>query len=85
MKYFRTLLLLLVTGAMSGCASSTMPREVTVQVERVPPDRECMARCEDLPLLQTGKVDEVKRLMLDWAGLYRTCQARQECLARFNQ
>lgn len=62
-----------------------MPREVTVQVERVAPDRECLERCEPLPLLKTGKVDDVKRLLLDWAALYRTCAARQECLARFNE
>lgn len=60
-----------------------MPREVSVQVERVSPDRECLERCEVLPLLESGKVDEVKRLLLKWAALYQKCEARQECLARF--
>lgn len=53
------------------------------KVERVNPDRECLEVCEDLPVLQSGQAGEVKQLVLDWARLYRTCQARQVCLARF--
>lgn len=47
------------------------------------PDLGCLERCEALPLLQSGKVEEVKRLMLQWSALYRTCMDRQACLAGF--
>lgn len=83
MRLLLTLLLSAALGVTSGCASSTKPREVTVQVERVPPDSMCLETCQALPLLKSGNPDEAKRLMVEWGTLYRTCADRQACLAKF--
>ena len=68
-----------ISAAMGGCASQTKP---SVAYRPPAPPADLAAPCQDLPLIADGQAVTVAAWVVDAAGAYRDCQARQAGLVR---
>ena len=68
-----------ISAAMGGCASQTKP---SVVYRPPAPPADLAARCPDLPLIADGHAVTVAAWIVDTAGSYKDCQARQAGLVR---
>lgn len=81
-KLFVTLLCVLLLALvlmLTGCATSTRP---SVVYRPPAPPADLAAPCPDLPQIADGKAVTVAAWIVDTAGAYKDCQARQAGLVR---
>ena len=70
---------LALVSLMMGCASQTRP---SVAYQPPAPPADLAAPCPDLPLIADGQAVTVAAWIVDTAGAYKDCQARQSGLVR---
>ena len=68
-----------ISAAMGGCASQTKP---SVVYRPPAPPADLASPCQDLPLIADGQAVTVAAWIVDTAGAYKDCQARQAGLVR---
>jgi len=64
---------------LTGCASQT---KQSVAYQPPAPPADLAAPCPDLPLIADGQAVTVAAWIVDTAGAYKDCQARQSGLVR---